>query len=253
MLIDILTIFPRMFSGPLDESLIQKAKEKSLLKVRIHNIRDFAEDKHKTVDDVPFGGGGGMVMKPEPLCKAIESVLDQGKEVLETSIILTTPQGEKFSQSKAQELSLKDHLIIICGHYKGTDERLKMLYPVEEISIGDYVLTGGEIPALVILDSVVRLIPGVLGDFESAQTDSFFEGILGPPEYTRPAEFKGLKVPEVLLSGDHEKIKRWRKKEALKRTLHRRPDLLNWDQLSDEEREWIKEIEKEKERERERE
>jgi len=242
-----------MFSGPLDESLIQKAKEKSLLKVRIHNIRDFAEDKHKTVDDVPFGGGGGMVMKPEPLCKAIESVLDQGKEVLETSIILTTPQGEKFSQSKAQELSLKDHLIIICGHYKGTDERLKMLYPVEEISIGDYVLTGGEIPALVILDSVVRLIPGVLGDFESAQTDSFFEGILGPPEYTRPAEFKGLKVPEVLLSGDHEKIKRWRKKEALKRTLHRRPDLLNWDQLSDEEREWIKEIEKEKERERERE
>ena len=240
-----------MFSGPLDESLIQKAKEKSLLKVRIHNIRDFAEDKHKTVDDVPFGGGGGMVMKPEPLCKAIESVLDQGKEVLETSIILTTPQGEKFSQSKAQELSLKDHLIIICGHYKGTDERLKMLYPVEEISIGDYVLTGGEIPALVILDSVVRLIPGVLGDFESAQTDSFFEGILGPPEYTRPAEFKGLKVPEVLLSGDHEKIKRWRKKEALKRTLHRRPDLLNWDQLSDEEREWIKEIEKEREREKE--
>lgn len=240
-----------MFSGPLDESLIQKAKEKSLLKVRIHNIRDFAEDKHKTVDDVPFGGGGGMVMKPEPLCKAIESVLDQGKEVLETSIILTTPQGEKFSQSKAQELSLKDHLIIICGHYKGTDERLKMLYPVEEISIGDYVLTGGEIPALVILDSVVRLIPGVLGDFESAQTDSFFDGILGPPEYTRPAEFKGLKVPEVLLSGDHEKIKRWRKKEALKRTLHRRPDLLNWEQLSDEEREWIKEIEKEREREKE--
>ena len=247
MLIDILTIFPGMFSGPLDESLIQKAKEKNLLKVRTHNIRDFAEDKHKTTDDTPFGGGGGMVMKLEPLCKALESVLDQSKEKLETSIILTTAQGDKFSQSMAQKLSLKDHLIIICGHYKGTDERLKMLYPVEEISIGDYVLTGGELPALVILDSVVRLIPGVLGDFESAQTDSFFEGMLGPPEYTRPAEFKGLKVPEVLLSGDHERIKKWRRKEALKRTLHRRPDLLNWEQLSDEEREWIKEIERERE------
>ncbi len=247
MLIDILTIFPGMFSGPLEESLIQRAKEKDLIKVRIHNVRDFAEDKHKTVDDTPFGGGGGMVMRLEPLCKVLESVLDQDKEKLETSIILTTACGEKFSQIKAQELSLKDHLIIICGHYKGTDERLKMLFPVEEISIGDYVLTGGELPALVILDSVVRLIPGVLGDFESAQTDSFFNGILGPPEYTRPAEFKGLKVPEVLLSGDHEKIKKWRGKEALKRTLHRRPDLLDWEQLSDEEREWIKEIEREKE------
>ncbi len=247
MLIDIFTIFPGMFSGPLDESLIKKAKEKNLLKVRIHNIRDFTEDKHKTTDDVPFGGGGGMVMTLEPLSKAVGSVLNQGKEVSETSIILTTAQGERFSQSKAVELSLKDYLIIICGHYKGTDERLKMLYPVEEISVGDYVLTGGEIPALAIVDAVVRLVPGVLGDFESAQTDSFFEGILGPPQYTRPAKFKGLKVPEVLLSGDHEEIKKWRKKEALKRTLHKRPDLLNREQLSDEEREWIKEIEREKE------
>lgn len=247
MLIDILTIFPGMFSGPLDESLLQKAKEKKLLKVRIHNLRDFAKDKHLTTDDMPFGGGGGMVMKLEPLCKALDSLWDKANEKSKTSILLTTPQGEKFSQKKAEELSLKDHLIIICGHYKGTDERLKMLYPVKEISIGDYVLTGGEIPALVILDSVVRLIPGVLGDFESAQTDSFFEGMLGPPEYTRPAEFKGLKVPEVLLSGDHERIRKWRKKEALKRTLHRRPDLLNWEQLSDEEREWIKEIERERE------
>ncbi|MCK4403624.1 MAG: tRNA (guanosine(37)-N1)-methyltransferase TrmD [candidate division Zixibacteria bacterium] len=246
MLIDILTIFPGMFSGPLDESLLKKAREKNLLKVRIHNIRDFAEDKHKTTDDTPFGGRGGMVMKLEPLCKALDSLWDQDNEKLQTSIILTTACGEKFSQSKAQELSLKDHLIIICGHYKGTDERLKMLYPVEEISIGDYVLTGGEIPALVILDSVVRLIPGVLGDFESAQTDSFFEGILGPPQYTRPPEFKGLKVPEVLLSGDHEKIKKWRQKEALKRTFNHRPDLLNWEQLSDEEREWIKKIERER-------
>lgn len=242
MLIDILTIFPNMFSGPLDESLIQRAKEKDLIKIRIHNIRDFAEDKHKTVDDTPFGGGGGMVMKLEPLCKALDSLGEKTSERSSTSIILTTAQGEKFSQSKAFELSLKDRLIIVCGHYKGVDDRLKMLYPIEEISVGDYVLTGGEIPALVIIDAVVRLLPGVLGDFESAQTDSFFEDVLGPPQYTRPAEFRGLKVPEALLSGDHEKIKRWRGKEALKRTLQRRPDLLDWDELSDEEREWIEEI-----------
>jgi tRNA (guanine37-N1)-methyltransferase len=246
MLIDILTIFPDMFSGPLDESLIKRAKEKKYLRVRIHNIRDFAEDKHKTVDDTPFGGGGGMVMKAEPLCRALDSIWDEAKDKPQTSIILTTPQGEKFSQKKAQELSLRDHLILICGHYKGTDERLNMLYPVEQLSIGDYVLTGGEIPALVIIDAVMRLIPGVLGDFESAQTDSFFEGILGPPEYTRPAEFQGFKVPQVLLSGDHEEIKRWRRKQALKRTLQRRPDLLNWDRLSDEERDWVEEDEGEK-------
>jgi tRNA (guanine37-N1)-methyltransferase len=242
MLIDILTIFPNMFSGPLDESLIQRAKEKDLIKIRIHNIRDFAEDKHKTVDDTPFGGGGGMVMKLGPLCNALDSLREKTSERSSTSIILTTAQGEKFSQSKAFELSLKDSLIIICGHYKGVDERLMMLYPIEEISIGDYVLTGGEPPALVIIDAVVRLLPGVLGDFESAQTDSFFEDVLGPPQYTRPAEFRGLKVPDVLLSGDHEKIKKWRKKEALKRTLQKRPDLLNWDEISDEEREWIEEI-----------
>jgi tRNA (guanine37-N1)-methyltransferase len=247
MLIDILTIFPEMFSGPLDVSLIQKAREKSLLEVRAHNIRDFAEDKHKTVDDAPFGGGGGMVMRLEPLCKALDSILGQDRDKSQTSIILTTAQGEKFSQKRAEELSLKEHLVIICGHYKGTDERLKMLYPIQEISIGDYVLTGGEIPALAIIDAVVRLIPGVLGDFESAQTDSFFEGILGPPVYTRPAEFKGFKVPEVILSGDHERIKRWRRKQALKRTLHRRPDLLNWEGLSEEERQTVKEAEGEDE------
>jgi tRNA (guanine37-N1)-methyltransferase len=162
-------------------------------------------------------------------------------------MILTSAQGEKLSQEKAKELSLKDHLIIICGHYKGTDARLGELYPVEEISIGDYVLTGGEIPAMVIIDAVVRLIPGVLGDFESAQGDSFFEGILGPPEYTRPAEYRGLRVPEVLLSGDHERVKAWRRREALKRTLCRRPDLLKEHQLSDQEREWIVEIQDEKE------
>ena len=247
MLVDVLTIFPSVFSGPLDESLIKRAKEKKLLQVRIHNLRDFAEDKHQTTDDVPFGGGRGMVMKLEPLCRALDSVLNDNKVEGSTAIILTTPRGERFSQGKAKELSLKDHLVLVCGHYKGIDERLRMLYPLEEISIGDYVLTGGEFPAMVIIDAAVRLIPGFLGDFESAQTDSFFEEILGPPEYTRPAEFKGLRVPEVLLSGDHEKVKRWRRKEALKRTLQKRRDLLNWDLLSSEERKWIEEMEKERE------
>jgi tRNA (guanine37-N1)-methyltransferase len=245
MRIDILTIFPNMFSGPLSESLIKKAQEKNLVEIKIEDIRDFAEDKHQTVDDTPFGGGSGMVMRLEPLCKALESIWDKSEDKKQTSLILTTPQGERFSQEKAKELSLKDHLVVICGHYKGVDERLGNLYPLEEISIGDYVLTGGEIPALIILDAVVRLIPGVLGDFESAQADSFYDGILGPPQYTRPAEFKGLKVPEVLLSGDHEKIRLWRKKEALKRTLQRRPDLVNLDLLSEEERKILEEIKRE--------
>jgi tRNA (guanine37-N1)-methyltransferase len=245
MRIDILTIFPNMFSGPLNESLTKKAQEKNLVEIKIHDIRDFAEDKHQTVDDTPFGGGGGMVMRLEPLCKALESIWDKSEDKKQTSLILTTPQGERFSQEKAKELSLKNRLVIICGHYKGVDERIGKLYPLEEISIGDYVLTGGEIPALIILDAVVRLIPGVLGDFESAQADSFYDGILGPPQYTRPAEFRGLKVPEVLLSGDHEKIRLWRKKEALKRTLQRRPDLVNLDSLSEEEKKILEEIKRE--------
>jgi len=245
MQIDILTIFPNMFSGVLNESLTKKAQEKNLAEIRVHDIRSFAEDKHRTVDDTPFGGGGGMVMKLEPLCKALESILDEREEKEQTSMVLTTPQGELLSEEKAKELSLKDHLVIVCGHYKGVDERLGRLYPLQEISIGDYVLTGGEIPAMTILDAVVRLIPGVLGDFESAQGDSFYDGILGPPQFTRPTEFRGLKVPEVLLSGDHERIRRWRKKEGLKRTLQRRPDLVNWDVLSDEEKEMLEEIKKE--------
>jgi tRNA (guanine37-N1)-methyltransferase len=245
MLIDILTVFPEMFTGPLSQSLVKRARDKKLLELRIYDIRDFTEDKHQTVDDTPFGGGGGMVMKLEPLCNALESILGPENGGSETAIILTTPQGERFSQGKAKELSLRDRLLFICGHYKGVDERLKKLFSLEEISIGDYVLTGGEIPAMVVVDAVVRLIPGVLGDFESAQTDSFIDGILGPPEYTRPAEFRGLSVPEVLLSGDHEKVRKWRRRQALKRSLQRRPDLLNWELLSDEERELIEEIKKE--------
>ncbi len=245
MKIDILTIFPNMFSGPLNESLVKKAREKSLVEIKVHDIRDFAEDKHRTVDDTPFGGGGGMVMRLEPLCRAIESILNEREDKSQIGLILTSPQGERFSQEKAKELSLKDRLIIICGHYKGVDDRIGKLFPLEEISVGDYVLTGGEIPGLIILDAVVRLIPGVLGDFESAQADSFYDGILGPPQYTRPAEFRGLKVPEVLLSGDHEKIKLWLKKQALKKTLQKRPDLVNWKWFSDEEKEMLEQIKRE--------
>ncbi len=245
MKIDILTIFPNMFSGPLNESLVKKAREKSLVEIKVHDIRDFTEDKHRTVDDTPFGGGGGMVMRLEPLCRAIESILNEREDKSQIGLILTSPQGERFSQEKAKELSLKDRLIIICGHYKGVDDRIGKLFPLEEISVGDYVLTGGEIPGLIILDAVVRLIPGVLGDFESAQADSFYDGILGPPQYTRPAEFRGLKVPEVLLSGDHEKIKLWLKKQALKKTLQKRPDLVNCKSFSDEEKEMLEQIKRE--------
>lgn len=242
MRIDILTIFPNFFSGPLNESLIKKAQENNLIQIKITDIRGFAKDKHKTVDDTPFGGGGGMVMMVEPLSSALDTILKQAKDY---HIILTSAQGKKFDQDKAKELSLKEHLVVICGHYKGMDERIKSLYDLEELSIGDYILTGGEIPALVIIDSVVRLLPGFMGNFQSAEADSFYNGILGYPEYTRPSEFRGLKVPEILLSGNHEKIRLWRKKEALRKTLERRPDLLGKKALSAEDKKLLAEIEKE--------
>jgi len=248
MRIEILTIFPNFFSSPLNESLIKKAQENNLLQIRVVDIRDFAKDKHRTVDDAPFGGGSGMVMLIEPLSSALDSIISQGtsaKEEKEYHIILTSAQGKRFDQEKAKELSIKKHLIIICGHYKGVDERIKSLYDLEELSIGDYVLTGGELPALVIIDSVVRLIPGFIGNFQSAETDSFYEGLLGYPEYTRPSEFMGLRVPEVLLSGDHQKIRQWRKKEALRRTLERRPDLLEKKKLGPEDKKLVAEVKKE--------
>jgi tRNA (guanine37-N1)-methyltransferase len=243
MLVHILTIFPELFSGPLNETMIKRAQEKGKMTIDVVDIRNFARDKHKTVDDAPFGGGAGMVMMVEPLHEAINSVA--GKKRKE-KIILTSPQGQRFDQNKAKELSSEDHLILVCGHYKGVDERIKDLFPLEVISIGDYVLTGGEFAALVILDAVARLIPGVLGKFESAQTDSFYQGILGYPQYTRPSEFRGLKVPEILLSGDHEKIRVWRKKKALEATLNQRPDLLETGSLSDEDKVLMDEIKKEK-------
>ncbi|HEX9912579.1 MAG TPA: tRNA (guanosine(37)-N1)-methyltransferase TrmD [candidate division Zixibacteria bacterium] len=242
MRISILTIFPNFFLSPLNESLIKKAQTNGLIQIKLIDIRDFTKDKHRSVDDTPFGGGAGMVMMVEPLFLALDSIASP--EEKDYHIILTSAQGKKFDQEKAFELSQKEHLIIICGHYKGIDERIKSLYDLEELSIGDYVLTGGELPALVILDSLVRLIPGFLGNFQSAETDSFYEGLLGYPEYTRPAEFKDLKVPEVLLSGNHEKIRLWRKKEALKKTLEQRLDLLEKKILSPEEKKLLSEIEK---------
>ncbi len=240
MRIDILTIFPKVISSVIGESLLKKAQEKNLVEIRIWDIREFAADKHKTVDDTPFGGGGGMVMKVEPLSGALEKVLNQlgGAK----KIILTSASGKKFDQKMAQQFSKEENLIIICGHYAGVDERLKQLFELEEVSIGDFVLSGGELPALVIMDSVVRLIPGVLGNFQSAEDDSFNNGILGFPQYTRPQTFKDLKVPEVLISGAHEKVRLWRRKQALKKTFLNRPELLEKAILSEEDKKILKQL-----------
>jgi len=243
MRIDILTIFPEMVNSPLRQSIIGKAVEKGLVKIPVHDIRKFAKDKHNTVDDVPFGGGAGMVMKIEPLTSALESVLDKS---IQTKIILTSPQGKRFDQKAAKRLSLEKHLVIICGHYKGIDQRIEQLFPIEEVSIGDYVLTGGEFACLVIVDAIVRLVPGAIGDFTSAESDSFFEDILGYPQYTRPANFRGLGVPEILLSGKHKKIESWRREQALKKTLENRPDLLDMELLGQEDLKLIDRMKKDK-------
>lgn len=231
MKIDILTIFPEMFDGPLTESLIGKARRKKILNINIVDIRSFSKDKHKKVDDKPFGGGGGMVMAAPPLYEAIKSAL-AGKSSRSCKnpynkplVVYMSPQGKRLDSDMVKELAAFKHLVILCGHYEGVDERI-MNFVDEEISIGDYVLTGGEIPAMVLVDSVARMIPGVVKKEESVKNDSFFNGFLDYPHYTRPAVFKKLKVPEVLLSGDHKKIERWRIKESAERTKKRRPDLL---------------------------
>ncbi len=224
MRIDILTLFPEMFQNVLGESILKIAREKGLVSFHLHNIRDFSNDKHRCVDDKPYGGGAGMVMKPEPVFNAVEAV-----ELLDDAAptkILLTPQGETFNQGIADDLSKKARLMIICGHYEGFDERIRSGIDVLEISIGDYVLTGGEIPAMVVIDSVARLVPGVLGGDNSLQDESFVSRMLEYPQYTRPAEFRGMKVPEVLKSGHHSKIEEWRMKNAISRTQERRPDLL---------------------------
>jgi tRNA (guanine37-N1)-methyltransferase len=221
MRIDILTLFPGLFRGAFDESIVKRATEKGLVEIYIHDIRDYTHDKHRKVDDRPFGGGPGMILKPEPVFECVEKIGAVG-----CPLIYLTPQGERFSQKKAEEFSRRERLIFLCGHYEEVDERIRTALVGEEISIGDYVLSNGEVPAMVVVDCVVRLIPGVLGDAQSAQEESFTGGLLDYPQYTRPAEFRGMKVPEVLLSGNHQRIRKWRKQRALERTKKVRPDLL---------------------------
>ena len=241
MRIDILTLFPEMFEGPLSESILRQAREKGLLTVGLTNIRDFATDKHRTADDYQYGGGSGMVMKPDPIFDAVESVLGPAGGDGGPPVILLSARGGLFDQDLAKELAENERLVLICGRYKGVDERVAELV-THEVSIGDYVLTGGELAAMVVVDAVARLVPGVLGDMESAETDSFYDGLLGPPSYTRPEEFRGMSVPEVLVSGNHEKIRLWRRKAALRTTRERRPDLLDKAQLSDEDVKLLDEI-----------
>src|SRR5512143_2360257 len=220
---DVFTLLPEVFPPYLDSSILQRARQRGLMDVRVHNIRDWAADKHHVTDDEPYGGGGGMVMKVEPVFAAVESVCGPHPAF---PIILLTPQGRPFSQAIALELARQPHLALLCGRYEGVDERIREHLVSEEISIGDYVLTGGELPALSLIDAVARLLPGVLGDPTGAQDDSHSMGLLEYPHYTRPPEFRGWRVPEILLSGDHARIEKWRREQSLRRTLRRRPDLL---------------------------
>jgi len=236
MRIDIITLFPEICRAPLNESMMKRAQENGALELRIHNLRDWTNDKHHVVDDAPFGGGQGMVMKPEPIFAAVEDLRSETRktsnaeesriENRESKVILMSPTGRRFDQRMAEQLSQESHLVIVCGHYEGVDHRVVEHLIDEEISIGDYVLTHGAIAAVVLVDAIVRLIPGVLGDEQSAHEDSFREGLLEGPQYTRPAEFRGWKVPEILLSGNHGEIAAWRKEQSKKRTRENRPDLL---------------------------
>ena len=221
MKIDVLTLFPGMFPGPLDESIIKRACESGRLQLGVHDLRDYTHDRHRTVDDRPFGGGPGMLLKPEPLFEAVEALRGE-----KTRVILTSPAGRPFRQEIARELAGEKHVLLICGSYEGFDERVRQRLADDEISIGDYVLTNGALPAMVIVDAVTRLLPGVLGDDESSQDESFCGCLLEYPQYTRPAEFRGMNVPEVLLSGDHAAIEKWRREQATVQTRQRRPDLL---------------------------
>ena len=236
MRFDVFSLFPSVIQPYLEISILQRAIQNGLLEVHLHDIRSFTTDKHHITDDAPFGGGGGMVMKPEPIFTAVESVLGSPPSC---PVILLTPQGRTYTQQVAAELARYPHLALLCGRYEGIDERVREHLVTDEISIGDYVLTGGELPALILIDSITRLIPGVLGDPDGAQDDSFASGLLEYPHYTRPAEFRGWRVPEVLLSGNHAEIARWRRQQALLRTWKRRPDLLEKTELSDSDRRFL--------------
>lgn len=237
MRIDLITVFPNMITQTVEFGVIGRAKQNGLLEIVTHDLRDFTKDRHRSVDDYCYGGGPGMLMKPEPLFEAVESIQ---YECSSRKVILLSPQGKLFNQEMARKLSLTDHLIMICGRYKGVDERVCEYLVTDEISIGDYVLSGGEIPALVLIDAISRLLPGTLGNYESAQDDSFSDGILDCPHYTRPADYRGMSVPEVLLSGDPQKINKWQRQQALMRTLRKRPDLLKLEVLSEEDLEFLK-------------
>lgn len=221
MRIDVLTLFPAMFAGPLDESIVKRARNAGLLDLRIHNLRDYAHDRHKTVDDRPFGGGPGMLLKPEPIFEAVEALAAEA-----TQVILLSPSGRRFDQAAARELARREHLLLVCGAYEGFDERIREQLADDELSIGDYVLTNGALPAMVIIDAVTRLLPGALGKDESSADESFSHGLLEYPQYTRPAEFREWRVPEVLLSGNHAEIEKWRREQARRRTRQQRPDML---------------------------
>ena len=238
MRIDILCLFPEMLLSPLNQSMVKRASERGLVHIAIHNIRDYTHDKHHTVDDYPYGGGPGMMLRPEPVFEAAETIRQQ-LGISEMPTILLTPQGRLFSQSVAQELALYPHLMLICGHYEGLDERVCDHLITDEISIGDYVLSGGELPALVVVDAIVRLIPGVLGSQDSARSDSHSNGLLKYPQYTRPQVYRGWSVPPVLLSGNHGEVAQWRRCQAILRTAKRRPDLLKKANLCDEETKWM--------------
>ena len=244
---DVFTLFPDMFNGPLDESMLKRAREDGALSVRLHNIRDYATDKHHVTDEPPYGGGGGMVMKAEPIFAAVEAVLASSEEgaggdELDPPVILLTPQGRLFSQEIAQELARTPRIALVCGRYEGVDERVRQHLATDELSIGDYVLTGGELAAMVIIDAVTRLLPGVLGDPTAPAQDSHARGLLEGPHYTRPQSYRGWEVPEVLLSGDHAAVARWRREEALRRTFERRPDLLSKAELSRDDRAFLRRL-----------
>jgi tRNA (guanine37-N1)-methyltransferase len=219
--IDVLTLFPAMFAGPLDESIIKRARTAGLLDLELHQLRDWTHDRHKTVDDRPFGGGPGMLLKPEPIFEAVESLRRE-----KTRVVLMSPSGRKFNQAIARELAQQEHLLFVTGHYEGFDERIREALADDELSIGDYVLTNGALPAMAVIDAVARLLPGVLGDDASSSEESFSGGMLEYPQYTRPAEFRGMRVPEVLISGNHAEIAKWRAEQAKLRTKERRPDLM---------------------------
>ena len=241
MKIDILTLFPEMFESPFGHSIIKRALERELLQINAINIRDYSLNKHHTVDDTPYGGGAGMVMGAEPLFECFDH-LKEMREGRLGRVIMMCPQGEPFNQEYAKELAKEEHVVLVCGHYEGIDERVRETLITDEISIGDYVLTGGELPAMVVVDAIARMIPGVLGEAASAEEDSFYNGLLEHPHYTKPRTYRGLEVPDILLSGHHENIRKWRRRQSLLRTLERRPELLNQVALTKEDRKVLSEI-----------